>query len=130
MRGTLSQIKVLTKIKPQGEFTEGGAAPLEFSVNANCRPSPELDAKSKKVGRFVRQPTHVIWPELSAHGGDALLGISPRPRSLAAQATEAPSPPDLHLVVSGEQCAHPEIQAHQWCFNGSVLFTCLKIAVA
>ena len=75
MRGTLSQIKVLTKIRPQGEFTEGGAAPLEFSVNANCRPSPELDAKSKKVGRFVRQPTHVIWTELSAHGGDALLGI-------------------------------------------------------
>ena len=35
-----------------------------------------------------------------------------RPRSLAAQATEAPSPPDLHLVVSGEQCAHPGIRAH------------------
>jgi hypothetical protein len=35
-----------------------------------------------------------------------------RPRSLAAQATEAPSPPDPHLVVSGEQFAHPEIRAH------------------
>jgi hypothetical protein len=35
----------------------------------------------------------------------------PRQRSLAAQATEVPSPPDPHLVVSVEQCAHPEIRA-------------------
>jgi hypothetical protein len=39
-------------------------------------------------------------------------GHLPRLRSLAAQATEAPLPPDLHLVVSAEQCAHPEIRAH------------------
>ena len=35
-----------------------------------------------------------------------------RQRSLAVQATEAPLPPDPHLVLSGEQCAHPEIRAH------------------
>ena len=35
-----------------------------------------------------------------------------RPQSLAAQATEAPLPPDPHLVVSAAQCAHQEIRAH------------------
>jgi len=32
-------------------------------------------ARVKKVGRFLRQPTQMIGPELSAHVGDALLGI-------------------------------------------------------
>jgi hypothetical protein len=32
--------------------------------------------REKKVGRFVRQPTQIaMCLELSAHGGDALLGI-------------------------------------------------------
>ena len=35
-----------------------------------------------------------------------------RQRSLAVQATEAPLPLDPRLVLSGEQCAHPEIRAH------------------
>ena len=35
-----------------------------------------------------------------------------RQRSLAVQATEAPLPLDPCLVLSGEQCAHPEIRAH------------------
>ena len=54
----------------------------------------------------------------------------PRPLFLAAQATEAPSPPDPHLVASEEQCAHPEIPAHHGASIGSSLFTCRKIAVA
>jgi hypothetical protein len=35
-----------------------------------------------------------------------------RPRSLAAPEVEVPLPPGPHLGASGEQDAHPEIQAH------------------
>ena len=39
-------------------------------------------------------------------------GQLPRQRLWAAQAAEAPLPPDVHLVLSGEQCARLEIRAH------------------
>ena len=46
------------------------------------------------------RPTQMICPESSGYVGDA-PGHLPRLRSLAAQATEALSPSDPHLVASG-----------------------------
>ena len=53
-----------------------------------------------------------------------------RPRSLAALATEAPLPPDPHLVFVRRTMRPSGNSSASWCCIGSFLFTCRKIAVA
>jgi hypothetical protein len=52
-----------------------GRVKLHVEVDEHHTASPPCNAKFKKVGRFVRQPTHMICSKLSAYVGDARLGI-------------------------------------------------------
>ena len=54
----------------------------------------------------------LIWSRTVSLRRRCASGCLLRQRSLAVQATEAPLPLDPRLVLSGEQCAHPEIRAH------------------
>ena len=76
---------------------------------------PRESARRKRSGRppMGVACSHRSCPRIVSLRGRRASGHLLRPRSWAALATEAPLLPDPHSVLSGEQCAHPEIRAHR-----------------
>jgi hypothetical protein len=94
----------------------GAARHVRFTPNSDresgrvrCKPSCLLWANSGHRADLSQCPPMADISLRRRRVSEHLL----RPRSLGAPEAEVPLPPGPHLVASGEQRAHPEIQAHR-----------------